>query len=171
MSHKLDDLLDDLQPEITPQRDLWAGIERQLDRAPLEPKAPKPTARPWLPWAMAASLLVTSLGSFWLGQQQGGNQDQQFQMMLQLMANQHQQQRQRLQSRFELSQFETVNDSQSDAEGSGIQTLRDAAEQLIAALKQDPYNPDLLELWLWVQQRELELMQKQQQRQQRLHHL
>lgn len=164
MSHDpIETLRQALPDQLPPQRDLWPGIERQLDR---------PVTQPQPPWQRVASLMLPLLlgtllglgGGFWAGQSKG--QDPQPMLaMLDVMASQHQAQVLAAQSR-----YLTISDRPA-APSEGEQTLQQASKELLQALRQDPFNPALLELWLWVQQKELDLIHSQQQQQRRLQQL
>ncbi|MBY6188136.1 hypothetical protein KUV89_16070 [Marinobacter hydrocarbonoclasticus] len=164
MSHDpIDPLRQNLPEELTPGRDLWPAIERQLDRPAVPQRAP---------WLRVASVLLPLLfgallglgGGYWAGANPNQNQATML-AMIDVMARQHDAQIARAQSR-----YLTVSD-RPQASSEGEQTLKQASKELLQALRQDPFNPALLELWLWVQQKELDLIQSQQQQQRRLHQL
>ncbi|TKB49386.1 hypothetical protein FCL40_08610 [Ferrimonas sediminicola] len=167
MSRQLDPLLQELDREISPSRDLWPAIEGRLDRSPL-PATPR---RPWLPWAMAACLLLTSLGGFLGGRLSRPAPHAPLLGMLELLQQQHQTQRQQLApwGTGTLQLTSTLPGDQAATEA--LASIRGAERELFEALQTQPDNRELLQLWLWVQQRELDLINKQQQRHQRLQHL
>lgn len=167
MNDRLDQLIEGLPQERQPHHDLWPNIEAQLDRAPVEPPvAPSKSApRSWVTWALAASVIVCSSASFWLGSQQGLSQGQQ---LIATLAAQHQIQLNNLKERQQ--SFRHAGYA-ANAEQAGLDSLRETAQELRQALEQDPADTQLLTLWLSVQQRELQLIQNQQHRQQRLQQL
>ncbi|MBY5993511.1 hypothetical protein [Ferrimonas balearica] len=161
----IDTLLSQTASELKPQRDLWPGIERQLDQPGGQALAPSPWARVA---GFALPLLLGALlglgGGYWAGQ--GPDRGQEAMLtMITVMAQQHEAQIQAAQSR-----YLTIGDTSGEP-GEGQQTLKQASKELLQALKQDPFNPALLELWLWVQQKELDLIHSQQQQQRRLQQL
>ncbi|WP_417347398.1 hypothetical protein [Ferrimonas sp.] len=167
MSRQLDSMLQELDTEVAPSRDLWPAIEKGLDRSPL-PAAPR---RSWFPWAMAASLLVTTLGGFLGGRLSSPDPQAPLLGALAQIQQQHEAQRQRLVTRQTPALVQAGTTPGELASTEALASIRSAEQELFDALKQQPDNPELLQLWLWVQQRELDLMQKQQLRHQRLQQL
>ena len=167
MSRQLDSMLQELDKEIAPGRDLWPAIENGLDRSPV-PAAPQ---RPWLPWALAASLLVTTLGGFLGGRLSSPDPQAPLLGVLAQVQMQHDTRRQRLDTRQTPTQLQAGSAPGELASTEALASIRSAEQELYTALTQQPDNPELLQLWLWVQQRELDLIQKQQLRHQRLQQL
>ncbi|WP_298442363.1 hypothetical protein [uncultured Ferrimonas sp.] len=139
MTDKLTELLEQTPREIAPAKPLWPHVARQL----------KQQHHPQQ-WALAASLLLGILlggiGGYRLNDQPM-LQPELLNGVLQVIASQHQQR---------LAQLPSSNPLVPAAD---LQTLRSGTAELQQALQQQPNNQALLELWLWTQQRELELLQ------------
>ncbi|WP_028108700.1 hypothetical protein [Ferrimonas futtsuensis] len=167
MSRQLDSLLQELDTEVAPSRDLWPAIEKGLDRSPL----PAPSRPSWLPWALAASLLITTLGGFFGGRLSSPDPQAPLLDVLTQIQQQHDARRQRLVTRLTPAMVQTGTTPGELASTEALASIRSAERELFDALKQQPDSSELLQLWLWVQQRELDLIQKQQLRHQRLQSL
>ncbi len=76
--------------------------------------------------------------------------------MLEQLQYQHQQQVKQLEASVNFGEQQKV--SMTTPLSRGIDELREAATQIFQALKQDPTDQQLWQLWLWVQQREIELL-------------
>ncbi len=164
MSHDpIETLRQALPDQLPPQRDLWPAIERQLDR----PMLPQRST-----WQRVAGLMLPLLlgallglgGGYWAGQGRGQNPDAML-AMIDVMARQHEAQLSAVQSRYLTVADQPAQPSEAE------RTLQQASKELLQALRQDPFNPALLELWLWVQQKELDLIHSQQKQQRRLQQL
>jgi hypothetical protein len=165
--------LDELNPEITPERDLWRGIELAI--AGVEPSASKEpsatensqkvsksksSAKIHLAWA--ASLLI-SLGGGWYGMQEFNLQsvEQKYTQAqlpapaLSLVSTFNQQRQQLLVS---LGQPDLTGLSQQMQ--TQFDELNSAKQTLYKALADDPDNGDLLNLLTWLQQQELALLEQ-----------
>ncbi|MBY6018876.1 hypothetical protein [Ferrimonas balearica] len=164
MSHDpIESLAQNLSDELPPQRDLWPGIERGLDRPRSEPKPTWQRVAGWLTPLLLGTLLGLG-GGYWVGNKPG--QDPQAMVaMLEVMARQHEARLANARQPF----FQVGEQEGKSSEGE--QTLKQASQELLQALRQDPFNPALLELWLWVQQKELDLIEQQQQQHRRLQQL
>lgn len=165
MSRQLDSTLQALDREITPGRDLWPAIERSLDRSP-------PAAAPRRPWlALAAGLLMATLGGFFGGRLSGPDPQTPLLSALTEIHRQHDTQRQRLLGQLAPAMAGVGATPGNLASAEALTSIRSTEQELFDALRQQPDNPELLQLWLWVQQRELSLIQKHRQRHRRLQHL
>jgi len=130
---KLQQLIDDAPKTLTPERDLWQGIEKRMDK----PLASQPASRqaPRLQgaqWAIAA--------------------------MLSQIAQTHQAQVTSLAQTPTVVAWQTSRFSAPLEQG--LAELRRAGEQIYQALQANPTDKQLWQLWLWVQQRELDLLQQ-----------
>lgn len=139
--------LEQLPKEQLPQRDLWSGIDYALQQ---EQQA-KPKATVKYMATAAAVAMVTSL--VWLNtqapvQQIQGND------LVQLLSEQHQQQKQQLLVSFEQQPALTDNWQQQ------LQELDDAAEAIKKALQQDENNLALLKMLQQVHQQQIDLIER-----------
>ncbi|MFQ6370910.1 hypothetical protein [Shewanella sp. YIC-542] len=155
----LDEMLRQLPEELTPQRDLWPGIARRLDAS--EKTQPQGIAH-WKQFAIACSLLL--LGGvghhLWLQSSPAETPSQMLGMMAQLQA-QHQQQVQFLEQHGHYQQWQHIGLTAPISQG--VDELRSASEQIYQALQKAPQDTQLWQLWLWTQQREIELLTQGQQ--------
>ena len=167
---KLQQLIDDAPKTLTPERDLWQGIEKRMDK-PLASQ----TARRQAPrlqgaqWAIAATIVLAVFFGFYtqapvktsLPEQiasQAADDEQVLQALLSQIAQTHQAQVTSLAQTptvvaWQTSRFSTPLEQ-------GLAELRRAGEQIYQALQANPTDKQLWQLWLWVQQRELDLLQQ-----------
>ncbi len=161
MSHahaKLSQLINQAPREIQPQKELWQDIEKQLDKAEVQqsqqPKRIKHVA-------VASIALAVGLVASNIWQQEADiltpNEPSALLTTLADIKDQHQQQVDLL-SRQQLTNWQ-ASTLASPLE-KGIEQLRKAAEQIYQALRQTPNDKELWQLWLWTQQREIELLQQ-----------
>lgn len=155
--------------DLAPERDLWSMIEKRMDK-PLSPKVnvPKQGHPLWPQWAMAATIL---LAVFFGYQYQGiapralvtaqhspKDSDKALQTLLTQIATMHQEQVDALEHTPNALIWQTRHLSTPLEQG--LAELRRAGEQIYQALQANPTDKQLWQLWLWVQQRELELLQQ-----------
>ncbi|PKG56647.1 hypothetical protein [Shewanella sp. GutDb-MelDb] len=164
MSHsedKLEQLIAKASKTMSPERALWPDIEKQLDK----PLFTQPNH--WRRVAVASMVLLVAVLStvMWDRQQLLSIETAQVEVSpllstLDDIRVQHQQQVALLQ------QSQKVN-WQATEKGlpfeKGIEQLRKAALQIFETLQKSPNDKQLWQLWLWTQQRELELLQQGQQ--------
>lgn len=167
---KLQQLIDDAPKTLTPERDLWQGIEKRMDK----PLTSQPASRqaPRLQgaqWAIAATIVLAVFFGFYtqapvktsLPEQiasQAADDEQVLQALLSQIAQTHQAQVTSLAQTptvvaWQTSRFSTPLEQ-------GLAELRRAGEQIYQALQANPTDKQLWQLWLWVQQRELDLLQQ-----------
>lgn len=154
---------------LTPERDLWLTIEKRMDK-PLSSKADvSKHGRPlWPQWAMAATiLLAVFFGYQYQGiapttqntaQQAPKDSDKALQTLLTQIATMHQGQVDALEHTPNALIWQTRHLSAPLEQG--LEELRRAGAQIYQALQANPTDKQLWQLWLWVQQRELELLQQ-----------
>lgn len=174
---KLQQWVADMPKELTPTQDLWQGIEKRMDK-PLSFSTIKTPKHRYsgAQWALAASVVLAIFFSFFhfnpekallngseqaeqLASQQTGDEHA-LQTLLSQIAQTH--------------QTQVANLTQSPAPvvwqarrfsaplEQGLVELRQAGEQIFQALQANPTDKQLWQLWLWVQQRELDLLQQSQ---------
>lgn len=167
---KLQQLIDDAPKTLTPERDLWQGIEKRMDK----PLASQPASRqaPRLQgaqWAIAATIVLAVLFGFYtqapvktsLPEQiasQAADDEQVLQALLSQIAQTHQAQVTSLAQTPTVVAWQTSRFSAPLEQG--LAELRRAGEQIYQALQANPTDKQLWQLWLWVQQRELDLLQQ-----------
>jgi len=150
----LDTHINELPKEISPERDLWQGIEKAI--AHQEQVIVKPKARAPLAWAasIVAAVLLTWYG---VGENLSINPDghESFNMVVQMQQNFEQQ------KQLMLTSFGQPNvDELSPAMQEQLNQLERARMSIEKALTEDETNADLLNLLRWTQQQELELLEK-----------
>ena len=167
---KLQQLIDDAPKTLTPERDLWQGIEKHMDK----PLASQPASRqaPRLQgaqWAIAATIVLAVFFGFYtqapvktsLPEQiasQAADDEQVLQALLSQIAQTHQAQVTSLAQTPTVVAWQTSRFSAPLEQG--LAELRRAGEQIYQALQANPTDKQLWQLWLWVQQRELDLLQQ-----------
>jgi hypothetical protein len=154
LSHQLAQL----PKEISPERDLWSGIERAInhtEQLPLNNVQTKKTTRFNTPLAWAASVVIAVLFSWQLNTYAPQKKLAQL-SPAQLIQQNFQQQKQLL-----LASFGQKNSSNlSFAMQNELQQLKSAQSTIYKALMQDKNNQDLLNLLQWTQQQELKLLEQ-----------
>lgn len=155
----LDEMIEQLPKELTPQRDLWPTIARRIEQAQPQRSSWQGS---WKQFAVACSLLL--LGGFgyrlWFAEPQAVNDPQMLAMMAQLR-QQHEQQVNLIEKNSHFNQWQHA--SLTEPLSRGVDELRTASEQIYQALQKDPKDQQLWQLWLWAQQREIELLTQGQQ--------
>lgn len=166
---QLEQLVAKAPKDLAPERDLWLTIEKRMDK-PLSPKADiSKYGRPlWPQWAMAATiLLAVFFGYQYQGitpttqntaQQAPKDSDKALQTLLTQIATMHQGQVDALEHTPNALIWQTRHLSAPLEQG--LEELRRAGAQIYQALQANPTDKQLWQLWLWVQQRELELLQQ-----------
>ncbi|WP_297894635.1 anti-sigma factor [Shewanella sp.] len=166
---QLEQLVAKAPKDLAPERDLWLTIEKRMDK-PLSPKADvSKHSRPlWPQWAMAAAiLLAVFFGYQYQGitpttqntaQQAPKDSDKALQTLLTQIATMHQGQVDALEHTPNALIWQTRHLSAPLEQG--LEELRRAGAQIYQALQANPTDKQLWQLWLWVQQRELELLQQ-----------
>ena len=149
--------IDNLPLEMSPERDLWSGIERAL---PLyQQEAGTPSAK-WtrvnmkMPLAWAASVIAAVLLT-WVNLGPGTGQESQFNLVASIQQDFESQKKTMLVS------FGQPNISQLPQEmQKQLNQLAAARASINKALVDDPNNADLLSLLRFTQQQELDLIQQ-----------
>ncbi|WP_076414490.1 hypothetical protein [Shewanella sp. UCD-KL12] len=166
---KLASLTSDLPKELSPQKDLWDQIEQRLN-VPLQeninPKYPAKRNTSW--YLLAASLMLFAV---LIGSQLPFEIKDSLPLMTntskdhsELIATLENIQLAHEMQVSELKQAASLINWQSSPYSSpvetGIEQLRQAAQQIYQALMQNPTDNQLWQLWLWAQQREIELLRQ-----------
>lgn len=156
----LDDLLEQLPREIAPARDLWPEIAANMQ----QPRRQKhqPVSR-WLKQtAMACGFILLGAVSYrlWLAPATTHEKAPLLAMLAQLQ-QQHQQQITQLEQSTEFAQWQHTGMTAPLSQG--VEQLQQAANKIYQALQRDPQNQQLWQLWLWSQQRQIELLTQGQQ--------
>ncbi|MCL1049367.1 hypothetical protein L2755_06970 [Shewanella abyssi] len=161
MSHsqdKLQQLIAKAPKSLAPERELWSDIEKQLDK----PEYAQPNH--WRRIAVASVILLTGI----LGTAMWSNgvimplytaQSNASPLLVTLseIKQEHEQQIALL------HQSHKVNWQATELGmplNKGIEQLRKAAEKIYQTLTKTPHDKELWQLWLWTQQREIELLQQ-----------
>ncbi|MEI8613326.1 anti-sigma factor [Shewanella baltica] len=169
---QLEQLLNSAPNAMPPTHDLWQGIEKRMDKPLVSQTRQSQSGRQW---AIAASfIMLVALGYSQLPyfnqlttqqtelaqnsampEQQG---DAALQLLLTQIAASHQAQVDNLEQTTNALAWQTSSFSAPVEQG--LTELRRAATQIFQALQANPTDKQLWQLWLWVQQRELDLLQQ-----------
>lgn len=142
-----------LPQEMTPERDLWSGIEKAINQKSQSVVDEKKTV--FMPAAWAASVVAAVLLTWvTLGPQQDGA-EQPVNLVAE-MQNDFEQQKQTM-----LVSFGTPNVSElPEAMQAELAKLSSAQKTISKALVDEPNNSDLLNLLRWTQKQELDLLKQ-----------
>lgn len=169
---QLEQLINSAPNAMPPTHDLWQGIEKRMDKPLVSQTRQSQSGRQW---AIAASfIMLVALGYSQLPyfnqlttqqtelaqnsampEQQG---DAALQLLLTQIAASHQAQVDNLEQTTNALAWQTSSFSAPVEQG--LAELRRAATQIYQALQANPTDKQLWQLWLWVQQRELDLLQQ-----------
>ncbi|MCS6101836.1 anti-sigma factor [Shewanella baltica] len=169
---QLERLINSAPKEMSSTHDLWQGIEKRMDKPLVSQTRQSQNGRLW---AIAASfIMLVALGYSQLPyfnqlttqqtelaqnsampEQQG---DAALQLLLTQIAASHQAQVDNLEQTTNALAWQTSSFSAPVEQG--LAELRRAATQIYQALQANPTDKQLWQLWLWVQQRELDLLQQ-----------
>lgn len=167
---KLQQLIDNAPKALTPERDLWQGIEKRMDKPLASQTAVRQTPRlQGAQWAIAAAVVLAVFFGFYtqapiktsLPEQiasQSADDEQALHTLLNQIAQAHQAQVTSLEQTPTVVAWQTSRFSAPLEQG--LAELRRAGEQIYQALQANPTDKQLWQLWLWVQQRELDLLQQ-----------
>ena len=150
----LQDAIAQLPKEMTPERDLWSGIDKAINqKSAVESKGAN--KKVFIPTAWAASVIAAVLLTWvTLGPEQSGSKP-----VLNLVAAMQQDFEQQKQSM--LVNFGTPDIKQLPvAMQTELVKLSSAQKTISKALADDPNNSDLLNLLRWTQQQELDLLKQ-----------
>lgn len=161
MSHsqdKLQQLIAQSPASLAPERELWPDIEKQLDK----PEYHHPNQ--WRRVAIASVVLLTGIlgTTLWNNSIISPNytaQSTESPLLITLASIklEHQQQVSLLQQSYKVN---WQSSEQGAPLNQGIKQLRKAAEKIYNTLTKTPNDKDLWQLWLWTQEREIELLQQ-----------
>lgn len=149
---KLARLLAQTPREMAPERDLWQEIDQRLD-APVST-----TNHYWRPMAIASTLLLALLVgklSLW-----PASVDTESDALLQTLATIQAQHQASVDALSLTKHVDWRTSPYSQPVEQGIEQLRTAAKEIYEALKLNPTDKQLWQLWLWTQQREIELIKQ-----------
>lgn len=159
---KLSQLINQAPKDIEPQKDLWHDIEKQLDKPEFHQVQNNAKPSPvFKRLAVASIALMIGLVGSYMWQQKASlltpKAPSALLATLSEIKNQHQLQV------AQLTQHQLTNWQATEIGlplEKGIEQLRKAAEQIYQALQQTPNDKELWQLWLWTQQREIELLRQ-----------
>ncbi|PMG75223.1 hypothetical protein BCU84_16485 [Shewanella sp. 10N.286.51.B7] len=172
----LDDLIASLPKEISPKADLWQDIDDQISAKTNSNRTQNSMVKGdshWKMIAMAASLAfvmvlgwklstpnISSTETLTVNNALSNQSTEDLIALVDQIAQTHQQQI----SSFEDNKY-TVGmqlDNQTNPFNKGFSELELASKEIQQALKNDPNNKQVWDLWLWIMKREIELLQQQQ---------
>jgi len=149
----LRDAIAKLPQEMTPERDLWSGIEKAINQK--SQTVTSDSNKVFMPTAWAASVVAAVLLTWvTLGPQQESTQNP-----VNLVAEMQQDFERQKQTM--LVSFGTPDVKQlSEAMQAELNKLSSAQKTISKALADDPNNSDLLNLLRWTQKQELDLLKQ-----------
>ncbi|MBT1444610.1 hypothetical protein KJI95_08705 [Shewanella sp. JM162201] len=158
---RLDSLIASAPRELAPATDNWQAIASRLDRPlpdtetlPYTEKSPDTEKAPRrLPLAIAAIAMLLVLVP--LFNREPAPTDDGLHALIDSIELAHQQEVAVL---IAPSQLAWQKVGFSDSIDAGLTELREAAKLILNALKANPQDKQLWQLWLWVQRREIELL-------------
>ncbi|MFD2167241.1 hypothetical protein ACFSJY_13370 [Thalassotalea euphylliae] len=143
--------IDQLDKEISPERELWTGIEKAIAQPSIEPKQGK---QPWVPVAWAASIVAAVLLT-WINVPGESQPSLAPSLVASLDAN-FQHEKQLMLASFGTPDLAKLPKPMQEE----LEKLASARASIEAALEEDENNTDLLNLLQWTQQQELELLKR-----------
>jgi len=148
----------ELPREMTPERDLWQGIENAIhDKSQDHTLSGEGKKHKAVPLAWAASVVAAVLFS-WITfgpQSQLGSENGVDQTLVNLLVNDFEQQKQGLLVSFGQPKLSELAPDMKQQ----LEHLKKARESIEKALINDPNNTDLINLLRWTQRQELELLE------------
>lgn len=157
--NRLTRMVSDLPSELSPREDLWGKIEGRLN-APLIETDQKWQHKQWPLLAIASVMVLAVLIGSRLWSPTLSAPEANITLLNTLAKIQ-------LEHEKQLTQLEQVNrlinwqsSPYSSPVETGIEQLRQAAKQIYQALRQNPRDKQLWQLWLWTQHREIELLKQ-----------
>lgn len=136
-----------------PREDLWRGIEHSISRR-------NQRSAKWLNWVWASAactVLAVGLVTFNSMQPGSGTGTPQAELLLTMLNQQHEQQRQQL-----LVHYQTVGwNGQSSYLEQELGQIQASIKEVSAQLVQEPNNQQLWQLLQWLYSKELELLESQ----------
>ncbi|MCL1078113.1 hypothetical protein D5R81_09430 [Parashewanella spongiae] len=155
---QLNQLISELPKSINPKDPLWSEIEAKLDTDVLKIKNTK-----WIRLAIASSVLLAFFTGWQVNKYSNNGDALPNTAMITLideLAAQHQQQVENF--NFVIKPVSLKNGPLTRPIGAGIHELRNAAKMVGNQLRLNPNDKQLWELWLWLQSREIELLEQAQ---------
>ena len=147
-----------LGAELTPNRDLWPGIEKALTKQVIDQQEQQSEAKAWsLKQVMpiAASFFVAAILLSVLLPSQQNNVSEHTQLVQSIESNFSQQKQAMLVSFGQPDLAKLPVDMQNQ-----LKQLSNAQKSLIKAIEADPNNVELLDLLRWTQTQELTLLEQ-----------
>ncbi|RLV60202.1 hypothetical protein D5018_08015 [Parashewanella curva] len=161
---QLDDLINGLPEEMSVSPNVWQKVQGEISHQP------KPNSSKWVPMTLVASLLLTAVLSWKLFDHQSllsvpeHNTNTAMLALIDNVEQNHQQQVSQLQQTIKRVAWQQVPEFSPFKKG--LKELRQAMQEVINQLKLQPQDKQLWDLWLWMQQQELNLLGQEQRVQQ-----
>ncbi|QYJ87020.1 hypothetical protein K0I73_04610 [Shewanella mesophila] len=151
--NQLDTLIANASRELTPAHDLWPQIEHRLE-TPITNQN-----RYWRPVAIASLLLLSMIaGQQYVTSNLMAPELTPLLTSLESIRAQHQQQVLELQNQVQKVNWQSSQYGQPVEQG--VEQLKAAAEQIYRTLQLNPTDKQLWQLWLWTQEREIDLLRQ-----------
>lgn len=150
---QLDNAVQTLPEQITPQRDLWRGIDQAIAQHQLttNEQQPRNNKTPFWQWSGALTACIALVSVLTVTWQ---NPHQQLSAPIQQMAQNFSQDKQLLLTSYRDSRSGIANLPQQ------MSDLEQAEQAILQALYQDPNNPTLVKMLAKVYQQQLSLLNK-----------
>lgn len=148
----LDNLIDETRSAgIEPKQDLWSGIESNLNRK----QEPQGYRHAFWYGALAASVaIITFIGGWQLSLQGSSEHSSALYTLAKEMNNEQTKQVNQLVLGYQNAGYHQVSEGML----SELEQLELARKEITQALKNSPSDPELLDLLIWVNQQELNLL-------------
>jgi len=151
--HELDDMVQQLNQEMNPKRDLWTGIEKAIAVTTQEPSNAR--TKLLMPSAWAASIVAAVLVAWVSFSPLKVNEDKTVNIA-QVMQENFTEQKQLMLTSFGQPELQKLPEDMQTQ----LTELAGARSAINKALKNDPNNSELLNLLGWTQKQELELLKQ-----------
>lgn len=153
----LDTHINELPKEISPERELWQGIEKAIAHQDQKVTLSKVTAKAPIAWAasLLAAVLLTWYGAG-IDLSKGTDSNAGSFNVVALMQDNFKQQRALVLTSYGQPSVEELSPVMQEQ----LKQLESARMSIEKALLEDQSNTDLLNLLRWTQQQELELLEK-----------
>jgi len=151
-----------LNREIMPERDLWAGIERRISEFPQ--KTPVRWRNDWMPYGVAASLLIAvasfSLNFYKQDSSSGfSSSATDFEMPVDAIGDRYRMVTSPLSREFSETN-KSLDPVTLDELYRNLAIIEQSRKDIEAQIRQNPDNQKLVEMLIWIHQQEVDLLKQ-----------